>query len=389
MRIQNKSKSKSRIIKLLLTMLVTINLAISGIPSAVKAAEPTVKLGTASTYAVLAGSTITNTGPTTITGTAGGNIGLHPGDDPTIETFPGQTDITTNGTIHLFDAAAEQAKADLLIAYNDAAGRDTTETISGDLAGRTLTPGVYTSASSMGLTGKLILDGGGDPNAVFIFQAGSTLTLGSDSQVVLINDAQPCKVFWQVGSSATLGTGTSFVGHILAMESITDTTGATIRGQLLALNGAVTLDTNTIINDLCRGAGSLRVTKNLEGEVGNMNLPAFEITVAGPYEYTNTQVIAAGASYTFEGLSSGSYTVTEKSLGEDWNVSGTGQYDVTLGVITQVNITNTYEEGTTTTPTSSVRVLPNTGGAVLLIISAGLIILGASLILIRKNRKIA
>lgn len=111
----NKSKSKTRIIKLLLTMLVTINLAISGIP-VVQAAEATVNLGNASTYAVLAGSTITNTGPTTITGTAGGDIGLHPGDDPTIETFPGQTDITTNGTIHLFDAAAEQAKADLLIA---------------------------------------------------------------------------------------------------------------------------------------------------------------------------------------------------------------------------------------------------------------------------------
>jgi hypothetical protein len=380
-----KKQNKSSIIKLLLTMLVTINLAISGIPSVVKAAEPTVNLGTASTYAVLAGSTITNTGPTTITGTAGGDIGLHPGDDPTIETFPGQVEVTTNGAIHLFDAAAEQAKADLLIAYNDAAGRDTTETITGDLAGRTLTPGVYTSASSIGLTGTLILDGGGDPNAVFIFQAGSTLTLGTGSQVVLINDAQPCKVFWQVGSSATLGTGTNFVGHVLAMESITDTTGATIRGQLLAINGAVTLDTNTIINDLCRGAGSLRVTKNLEGEVGNMNLPAFEITVAGPYNYTNTQVIVAGASYTFEGLSSGSYTVTEKALGDGWNVSGTGQYNVTLGNITQVNITNTYEGATS--PTSSVRVLPNTGGAILLFISTGLVILGISLILIRKNKK--
>jgi LPXTG-motif cell wall-anchored protein len=252
------------------------------------------------------------------------------------------------------------------------------------LAGRTLPPGVYTSESSMGLTGTLILDGGGDPNAVFIFQVGSTLTLGTGSQVVLINDAQPCKVFWQVGSSATLGTGTNFVGHILAMQSITDTTGATIRGQLLSLNGAVTLDTNTIINDLCRGAGSLRVAKNLVGDVAGITLPAFEITVTGPYEYTNTQIIAAGASYTFEGLSSGSYTVIEKALGEDWNVSGTGQYDVTLGSVTQVNITNTYEGST-----SSVRVLPQTGGTVVLFISAGLVLLGVSLILLRKNRKTA
>jgi LPXTG-motif cell wall-anchored protein len=378
---------KSKTIKLLLTVLLTINIAIAGIPTVAKAAEPTVQLGTAGTYAVLAGSTITNTGPTTITGTKGGDIGLHPGDDPTIVTFPGQEQITTNGTIHLFDAAAEQAKADLLIAYNDAAGRVTTETVSGDLAGRTLTPGVYTSESSMGLTGTLILDGGGDPNAVFIFQAGSSLTLGSGSQVVLINDAQPCKVFWQVGSSATLGTGTNFVGHILAMESITDTTGATIRGQLLALDGAVTLDTNTIINDACLGAGSLRVTKNLVGDVANMALPAFEITVTGPYNYTNTQTIAAGSSYNFEGLSSGTYTVTEKALGEDWNASGTGQYNVTLGTVTNVNVTNTYEESTTTTPTSSVRVLPNTGGTALLIVTAGITLLGVSILLMRKSKK--
>jgi LPXTG-motif cell wall-anchored protein len=239
----------------------------------------------------------------------------------------------------------------------------------------------------MGLTGTLILDGGGDPNAVFIFQAGSSLTLGSGSQVVLINDAQPCKVFWQVGSSATLGTGTNFVGHILAMESITDTTGATIRGQLLALDGAVTLDTNTIINDACLGAGSLRVTKNLVGDVANMALPAFEITVTGPYNYTNTQTIAAGSSYNFEGLSSGTYTVTEKALGEDWNASGTGQYNVTLGTVTNVNVTNTYEESTTTTPTSSVRVLPNTGGTALLIVTAGITLLGVSILLMRKSKK--
>lgn len=376
---------KSKGIKLLLTVLVTISLAISSVPIRVQAAEPTVQLGTAGSYAVLAGSTITNTGPTTITGTAGGNIGLHPGGEP-ITTFPGQVDVTTNGTINLLNAAAEQAKADLLIAYNDAAGRVTTETVSGDLAGRTLTPGVYTSESSMGLTGELILDGGGDPNAVFIFQAGSTLTLSSGSRVTLINDAQPCRVFWQVGSSATLGTGSNFVGHILALQSITDTTGSTIRGQLLAINGAVTLDTNTIINDLCRSAGSLRVTKNLEGEVGNMALPAFEITVTGPYNYTNTQTIAAGSSYSFQGLSSGTYTVTEKVLGEDWNVSGTGQYNVTLGTVTQVNITNTYES---TTPTSTVKVLPQTGGNGLLFVSAGLTLLGISFVLIKKSKKIA
>lgn len=380
---------KSKTIKLLLTLLVTIGLAISSVPlrvQAVQVAEPTVQLGTAGSYAVLAGSTITNTGPTTITGTAGGDIGLHPGDDPEIETFSGQVDITTNGTIHLFDAAAEQAKADLVIAYNDAAGRSSNETISADLGGRTLTSGVYTSASSMGLTGTLTLDGQGDPNAVFIFQIGSTLTTASASRIILINDAQPCKVFWQVGSSATLGTNSDFAGQILALASITATTGVDVLGQLLARNGAVTLDTNTIVNDSCRGAGSLRVTKNLEGEVGDMALPAFEITVTGPYNYTNTQTIAAGSSYSFAGLSSGTYTVTEKALGEDWNVSGTGQYNVTLGTITQVNITNTYES---TTPTSRVRVLPQTGRNSILIVSTGLILLGVSILLMKKIKKTA
>lgn len=214
------------------------------VPTVALAAEAPVGLGTAGSYAVLAGETITNTGPTTVTG----DIGLHPGTD-----FTGQADVTIlDGTVHLTDAAALQAKSDLAVAYDDAAGRAVTQDLTDqDLGGLTLTPGVYHFSSSAGLTGNLILDAQGDPNGVFIFQIGSELTTASGSSVSLLNGARFCRVFWQVGSSATLGTGSSFVGHIFALQSITATTGATVQGQLLARNGAVTLDTNTITNGFC------------------------------------------------------------------------------------------------------------------------------------------
>ena len=330
---------KTKSLPLLLVLLLVTALAV---PPVGIAAQPTVDLGTASTFGVLAGSTITNTGPTTVSGTAGGDIGLHPGDDPTMETFPGQEDVTLSGTVHLFDAVAEQAKVDLAAAYNDAAARTTDETITADLGGETLTPGVYTSATSIGITGTLTLDAAGDPNAVFIFQAGSTLTTASDSEIRLINDAQPCRIFWQVGSSATLGTDSKFVGHILAMESITATTDVEVEGQLLARNGAVTLDTNTITNDLCLSPGSLRVTKDVQGSVNDMTLPDFEITVTGPNEFSDTQIIEAGGSYTWDNMDPGTYTVSEGELSEEWDVSGTGEYDVQIGEITEVTITNSY-----------------------------------------------
>ena len=213
------------------------------------ASQPTVNLGTSKTFAVLAGTTVTNTGATTFSGTAGGDLGLYPGTSITNE-----VGITKTGTTHLTDAVAQTAQNDLTTAYNDAAGRTVTSTVSADLGGQTLVSGTYNSASSLGLTGTLTLDAQGDPNAVFVFQAGSTLTTASSSSVSLINGAQACNVFWQVGSSATLGTNSTLVGHVLALTSITATTGATINGSLLARNGAVTLDTNTITNNACTAA---------------------------------------------------------------------------------------------------------------------------------------
>jgi hypothetical protein len=211
-------------------------------------AQAPVGLGTDGSFAVLAGSTVTNTGPSVISG----SVGLDPGS--AVVGFP--PGIVLAGTTQVANGVALQAKSDLVTAYNDAAGRSSTATVSGDLAGRTLTPGVYTSASSLGLSGSLTLDAQGDPSAVFVFQAGSTLIVGSSSQVNLIGGAQACNVYWQVGSSATIGTGSAFVGNILALTSITMTTGATLNGRALARNGAVTLDTNTITRSTCTSGGS-------------------------------------------------------------------------------------------------------------------------------------
>ncbi|MHB8281135.1 MAG: ice-binding family protein [Candidatus Humimicrobiaceae bacterium] len=225
------------LVPLLVTMMV--------LPGTLIAGPTTVNLGTAASFAVLAGTGITNTGNSVING----DIGSYP--TASITGFPPGI---VNGTNHAGDAVTQGAKDDLVIAYNDAAGRtptSATDYTGVDLGGLTLTSGVYRASTSMALTGTLTLDAQGDPNAVFIFQAGSTLTTASSSAVSLINGARFCRVFWQVGSSATLGTSTSFVGHIFALTSITATTGATVQGQLLARNGAVTLDTNTITNGLC------------------------------------------------------------------------------------------------------------------------------------------
>lgn len=207
---------------------------------------PQPRLLTAGNYTVIGGSTITNTGPTVITG----NLALFPGTSVT-------GGPTVTGTSDVNDAAASQAQTDLGTTYNDAAGATcpATNNLSGtDLGGLTLTPGVYCFSTSAQLTGTLTLDGQGNTNPTFIFQIGSTLTTASASRVVLQNGAGACAVFWQVGSSATLGTTTSFQGNLITNASITMNTGATIGvgggvngGRALArTSGAVTLDTNTI-----------------------------------------------------------------------------------------------------------------------------------------------
>jgi hypothetical protein len=196
-------------------------------------------LSTAQTFAVLAGSTVTNTGATTVDG----NLGIDPGIAAT--GFP--PGLVADGTIHTGDAVALQAQSDTTTAYNTLAGEAPTQDLTGqDLGGKTLTAGVYRFSSSAQLTGALTLDAQGDPKATFVFQIGSTLTTASGASVVVLNGARDCNIFWQVGSSATIGTTTALKGNILALTSITLVTGATVSGRTLARNGAVTMDTNVV-----------------------------------------------------------------------------------------------------------------------------------------------
>jgi hypothetical protein len=206
-----------------------------------QAANPPVQLGSDASFSVLAGSTVTNTGPTTMFG----DLGLDPGSAVTGAPH-------TLGAMHIDDGVAIQAKTDLVTGYNDAAGRPSTQLSSADLSGQSFTPGVYNASSSLLFSaGTVTLNAQGDPNAVFIFKVGSSLTTSSATTVLLTNGAQPCNVYWQIGASATLGTNSRFIGTVMALTTITAQTGMTMDGRLLARNGAVNLDTNTITTSAC------------------------------------------------------------------------------------------------------------------------------------------
>jgi type VI secretion system secreted protein VgrG len=198
-----------------------------------------------SSFAVLGGSTVTNTDTPTM---VNGNLGVSPGS--AVTGFP--PGIVT-GTIHAADEVAAQAQVELTTTYNSLVNMACDTDLTGqNLGGMTLTPGVYCFSSSAQLTGPLTLDAQGSSDALFIFKIGSTLTTASGSSVAFINGGSDCGVFWQVGSSAILGTGTSLVGSIVALTSITLNTGASVSGRVLARNGAVTLDGSNV--NLCSGA---------------------------------------------------------------------------------------------------------------------------------------
>ncbi len=216
---------------------------ILGFAGFVIAAVVGINLGNADGFAILAGSTVTNTGTSAITG----DLGLSPGSSVT--GFPPGT---LAGTQHISDGAANRAKDDLVLAYNAAAGETPVTTIATELGGTTKNAGIYSSASgTFGITGTLTLDAQGDPNAIFVFKTATTLITAGSSHVSLINGAQACNVYWQVGSSATLGTSSVFEGNIFALTAITLTTSASVEGRLLARNGAVTLDTNVVTKPSC------------------------------------------------------------------------------------------------------------------------------------------
>lgn len=369
---------KTRFVSLLLALSLTVVMAL---PATSMAAEPTVNLGSTASFAILAGETITNTGPTTING----DVGVHPGS-----TFPGQGDATINGVVHLADAVALEAQTDLVTAYNDASSRALTASTGVDLGGLTLGPGVYESGGVLGLTGTLTLDAGGDPDAVFIFRSTSTLITASDSRVVLTNGARFCRVFWVVPSSATLGTNSEFVGHIFAMTSIAVQTGATVQGQLLAREGEVTLDSNTITNGLC-------ATQTIPGIQIRKSASPTALT-SGPGSVTYTYRVTNPGSdplsnvvVTDNKLSPVTYVsgdVNDDGLlqsDETWIYTGTTRLTATT---TNIATVRGFSGETEVTDTSSVRVTVGTvtGGQIprtatpwynLLLAGALLILLGA------------
>lgn len=303
-----------------------------------------VPLGTAANFGVLGGSAVTNTGPSVITG----EVGVSPGSSVT--GFP--PGVVVGGTIHSADAVAAQAQTDLTTAYNAAAGTACGTNLTGqDLGGLTLTPGVYCFDTSAQLTGTLTLDLLGNPDAVFLFKIGSTLTTASGSSVVLLNSGGttcPPNLNWQVGSSATLGTGSSFLGNILALSSITLTTGTSLSGRSLARNGAVTLDTN-VVTRCAAGVVCPAITVN------PATLPAG--TAGLPY---NQNVTATGgtAPYTF--------TVTAGSLPNGLTLNpATGAITGTPTTTGPFNVTITATDATSCTGsrTYSITIMPGTGVA--------------------------
>lgn len=288
------------------------------------AATP-VGLGTATSYSVLAGTTVTNTGLTTLQG----DLGVSPGS--AITGFPPGV---STGAVHAADAVALQAQSDVITAYNNAAGQPLNTSVSGDLVGLTLTEGVYNSTSSLALSGRLTLDGQGNPNSVFVFQAASTLITASASSIVLINGARACNVFWQVGSSATLGTASHFKGTILALTSITVQTGTTVEGRALARNGQVSLDTNVFTSASCTSTPST-------------SPPATATPTPTP---TTTQTATATATA----------TATETSTG---TTTGTTPATTTQSTSPTPTATTTRQANETeTTPSVSAVPLADTGG---------------------------
>ncbi len=199
----------------------------------------TVNLRSAANFAVLAGSTVTSTGPTKING----GLGVSPGT--AVTGFPPGI---VNGNMHKGDPTSAQAEADLTTAYNDAMGRDHNPiAVAGNLGGQTLTPGLYKSTSSLAVSsGDLTLDARGDSRAVWIFQTASTFTMTTGRAIILTNGASAKHIFWAVGSSATLGTGCTFYGNILSHQAISMATGSVVTGRMLARIAAVTMESNTI-----------------------------------------------------------------------------------------------------------------------------------------------
>lgn len=268
-------------------IILAVTLALVALPAAAQAAP--VNLATAGPFVALAGTTVTNTGPSVLNG----DLGVAPGTALTGFGLPA----VVNGATHENDAVANQAQSDLTNAYNVAAGQPVApaDDLSGtDLGNRTLAAGAYRYTSAALLTGALTLDAEGDPNAQFVFEIGSELTTESASSVVLVNGASPCNVYWQVGSSATLGTTTAFQGNLMALTSISLNNGASVIGRMLARNGQVSLINNVLTGSLC-GTGST-LPPSVEPPGGPGTVPPGTPGATGPTVTPNQAVPVSRAT---------------------------------------------------------------------------------------------
>lgn len=326
-------------------------------------AKGAVNLGTAESFAVLANTTITNTGTTTITG----DVGLYPGTSVT-----GFGSVVQTGALHVANGVAQQALIDAGTAYGVLQGRTPCTDLTGQVLGQTvgtvndpLLPGVYCFSSSAQLTGDLYLTGGGE----YIFQIGSTLTTASGSRVILQSGAEACNVFWAVGSSATLGTSSQFVGTIIANTSITATTGAVVEGRLFALNGAVTLQFNTITRPIC-------ATTTTTSSTTTTAPPATTSTTVGPGTTsttvapgTTTTTLAPGTTTTTAGP--GGTTTTTLAPGTTTTLAPGATTTTTSTTTTSVPATTTSTSSTTTTTVLDASTGDQTGATTTTVAQAG------------------
>jgi hypothetical protein len=361
------------------SVVAAVGLLASSSPA--NAAAAPIGLGTAGAYSVLGGSTVTNTGPTVLAA----GLGVSPGT--AITGFPPGI---VSGTTHAADANAAQAQADLTTAYNDAAGRAKTADVSGDLVGQTLVAGIYKSTDTLSIGGTLTLNAQGDPSSVFIFQVASTLITATSSHVALINGAQACNVYWQVGSSATLGTTSTMVGTVMALTSVTVTTGTLVQGRALARNGAVTLDNNVFQQPGCNTT-SPTTTADTSSTTQSTNATSATATTGTSTEPdTGTTAVTTTSSDGVSGLpSTGSTSTTSSSA-----LSGaTSSARNTRSTAAQSGATDSAG-ALLSSPTTTVagRGLASTGTAVQrpLIVAGILLLLGACLTataLPRLNRR--
>jgi hypothetical protein len=352
-------------------------------PAGAAAYENSVGLGTAGAYSVLAGTTATDTGSSVLSG----DLGVSPGTALT-GFAPGHVGGATNAG----NAAAAQAESDLTTAYLDAAGRTPTGTnLGAALVSSTLLPGVYNASSSLGVSGAVTLDGQGDPNAVFVFQIGDALLTASSTSIVLTGAAQACNVFWQVGSSATLGTTNTFVGTIMALTSITVTTGTTVAGRALARNGAVTLDDDVFTNSNCAttpttttvtatpattgGTSTLTATVAATGA----NAPTGTVTFSSNGVPIGTAAIAANGVATLTvpaGTVAGTRAITAR-------FNGRLSYGASTSAATSLTV------AAAAIPTTAVPVLAATGpadGLALTLVAVAALALGCALLAAGRTR---